>query len=183
MCFGPFGQEPQLDEIAEPPNIDPFAYRPVERGQRSRSERPGSFSMLLRPATVVQRPSRRPLGRQQTISEEDIDPASQRLAQQPPVGTHVPQGPQIDTVVQQPLQQAIRRSIPSPGSVIVSIDHTLPSNNITCQPEILTTTPTAPTNFGGTGQRDPSRAGQRRQVSSICVADHVLTCIFLAATT
>ena len=117
MCFR---QEPQLDEIAEPPNIDPFAYRPVERGQRSRSESPGSFSMLLidRPATVVQRPSRRPLSRQQTISEEDIDPASQRLAQQPPVGTHVPQGPQIDTVVQQPLQQAI--SIPSPGSVIVS---------------------------------------------------------------
>lgn len=70
-----------------------------------------------------QRPSRRPFSRRETTSEEDIDPASQRLPPQPPVGTQVPQleGPQIDTVAQQPLQQAIRRSILTPGHVIVSI--------------------------------------------------------------
>ena len=135
----------QLDEILpsehqipivsvdQPPNVDPFVYRPVERGQRARSESPGSFSLPLRPATVPlavppvtyhaghpQRRSRRPHGTQETTSEEDIVPVSQRLPQQPPIGTQVPQGPQIDAVVQQPLLQAIRRSLPTPGPVIVS---------------------------------------------------------------
>jgi hypothetical protein len=119
--------------VEQPPNVDPFIYRPVERGQRARSESPGSFSLPLRPVTVPlvvpsatysggrpQRPSCRPFSRRETTSEEDIDPASQRLPQQPPVGTQVPQGPQVDMVVQQPSQQAIRRSIPTPGPVIVS---------------------------------------------------------------
>ena len=120
--------------IEQPPNVDPFVYRPVKRGQRTRSESPGSFNLPLRPVTVPlvvpqatysggrpQRPSR-PLRRRETTSEEDIDPASQRLQQQPPVGTQVPQGPQIDMAVQQPLQQqqGIRHSIPTPGPVIVS---------------------------------------------------------------
>jgi hypothetical protein len=140
----------QLDEILssahqipvvgvdQPPNVDPFVYRPVEQGQRARSESTGSFSLPLRPVTVPlvvppatysavrpQRSSRRPHGRQElkTTSEEDIEPASQRLPQQHPVGTQVPQGPQIDMVVQQPLQQAIRRSISTPGPVIVSWYH------------------------------------------------------------
>ena len=136
----------QLDEILssadqipvvgvdQPPNVDPFVYRPVERGQRARSESPGSFSLPLRPDTVPQvvppatysgvrpqRPSRRL--RQETTSEGDIEPPSQReRPQQPPVGTQVPQGPQRDAVVQQPLQQQepIRRSFPTPGPVIVS---------------------------------------------------------------
>jgi hypothetical protein len=121
--------------VEQPPNVDPFVYRPVERGQRARSESPGSFSLPLRPVTVPlvvpratysggrpQRPSRRPLGRRETTYEEAIDPASQRIQQQPPVGTQIPREPQADTVVQQPLQQrqAIRRSIPTPGPVIVS---------------------------------------------------------------
>jgi hypothetical protein len=59
---------------------------------------------------------------------------------------------------------------------------------MTCQPDNLyERAPAALANFGGTGCRDPqtwylSSAGQRCQVSSICVADHVLTCIFAAAT-
>ena len=121
--------------VEQPPNVDPFVYRPVERGQRARSESPGSFSLPLRPVTVPlvvppatysggrpQRPSRRPLGRRETTSEEDIDPVSQRLQQQPPIGTQVPQEPQVGTAVQQPLQQqqAIRHSGPTPGPVIVS---------------------------------------------------------------
>ena len=132
----------QLDEILssahqipvvgvnQPSNVVPFVYRPVERGQRARSESPGSSSLLLRPVTVPpvvppatyspQRPSRHPHSRRETTSEEDIEPASRRLPQQPPVSTQVPQGPPIDRVVQQPLQQAIRRSIPTPGPVIVS---------------------------------------------------------------
>ena len=103
----------QLDEILsadqmpavgveQPPNVDPFVYQPVERGQRARSESPVSFSLPLRPGTVPlvvppvsysgerpHRPSRRPLRRRETTSEEDFDPASQRLGQ-PPVGTQVP---------------------------------------------------------------------------------------------
>ena len=116
--------------IEQPPNVDPFVYRPVERGQRARSESPGSFSLPHRPVTVPlvvppatcpQRPSR-PLRMRETTSEEDIDPVSQRLRQQPPVGTQVPQGAQIDTAVQQPLQQqqGIRHSLPTLGPVIVS---------------------------------------------------------------
>ena len=56
----------QLDEILssahqipvvgvdQPPNVDPFEYRPrsVERGPRARSESPGSFSVPLRLVTV-----------------------------------------------------------------------------------------------------------------------------------
>ena len=119
--------------VEQPPNVDPFVYRPVERGQRARSESPVSFSLPLRPGTVPlvvppatysggrpHRPSRRPLSRRETTSEEeDVHPASQRLQQQPLVSTQVPQGPQV---AQQPLQQqqAIRRIIPAPGPVIVS---------------------------------------------------------------
>jgi hypothetical protein len=137
----------QLDEILssahqipvvgvdQPPNVDPFVYQPVERGQRARSESPGSFSLPVRPSTVPsmvppatysagrpQRPSRYPHGRRETTFEEDIDPTSQRLPQQPPVRTQAPQEPQIDRAVQQPLQQeqAIRRSFPTPGPVVVS---------------------------------------------------------------
>ena len=124
--------------VEQPPNVEPFVYRPVERGQRARSESPVSFSLPLRPGTVPlvvppasysggrpHRPSRRPLRRRETTSEEEIYPASQRLPQQPLVGTQVPQGPQgpqMDPVAQQPLeqQQAFRRSIPTPGPVIVS---------------------------------------------------------------
>ena len=121
--------------VEQPPNVDPLVYWPVERGQRARSESPGSFSLPIRPGTVPlvvplvsysggrpHCPSRRPLGRRETTSEEDSDPASQRLPQQPPFSTQAPQGPQMDTVVQQPLQQqqAIRRSIPPPVPVIVS---------------------------------------------------------------
>ena len=121
--------------VEQPPNVDPFIYRPVERGQRARSESPVSFSLPLRPGTVPlvvppatysggrpHRPSRRPLGRREITSEEDFYPSSQTLPQQPLVGTQGPQGPQMDTVAQQPLQQqqAIRRSIPIPGPVIVS---------------------------------------------------------------
>jgi hypothetical protein len=32
--------------IEQPPNVDPFVYRPVEQGQRAQSESPGSFSLL-----------------------------------------------------------------------------------------------------------------------------------------
>ena len=131
----------QLDEILssahqipvvgvdQPPNVDPFVYRPVERGQRPRSESPGSFSLPLRPVTVPlveppatystggpQRPSRYRRGRQTTF-EDDIERA-QTLPQQPPVSTQVPQGPQTDRVVQQP--QTIRHSFPTPVPVIVS---------------------------------------------------------------
>ena len=124
--------------VEQPPNVEPFVYRPVERGQRARSESPVSFSLPLRPGTVPlvvppatysggrpHRSSRRPLRRRETTSEEEIYPASQRLPQQPLVGTQVPQGPQgpqMDPVAQQPLeqQQAFRRSIPTPGPVIVS---------------------------------------------------------------
>ena len=137
----------QLDEILssahqmpvvgvdQPPIVDPFVYQPVERGQRARSESPGSFSLPLRPGTVPlmvppatystgrpRRHSRFPHSRRETTSEEDIEQASQRLPQQPPASTQVPQGPQVDRVVQQPLQQeqAIRRSFPTPAPVLVS---------------------------------------------------------------
>ena len=121
--------------VEQPPNVDPFVYHP---GQRARSESPVSFSLPLRPGTVPlvvppatysgrrpHRPSRRPLGTRETSSEEDIYPASQRIPLQPPGGTQGPQGPQMDAVAQQPLQQqqAIRRSIPTPGPVIVSQYH------------------------------------------------------------
>jgi hypothetical protein len=134
----------QLDEILssahqipvvidQPPNVDPFAYRPVERGRHARSESPGLFTLPLRPATVPfvvpqamynigrpPRPSGHPHSRRETTSEEDIGPTSENLPQQPPIGTQDPQGPQIDRVVQQPLTQLIRRSFPMPAPVIVS---------------------------------------------------------------
>jgi len=104
--------------IDQPPNVDPFVYRPVERGQRARSESPGSFSLPPRPVTVPlavppiiysaerpPRPSCHHIGRQETTSEEDIEPVFQGPPQQPPVSTQVPQEPQIDRVVQQPSQQ------------------------------------------------------------------------------
>lgn len=119
--------------IDQPPNVDPFIYRPVERGRRARSESPGSFSLPLRPATVplvipqatydIRRPPRppgRPQARQETTSEEDIGLRSQDLPQQPPVSTQGPQGPRIDRVVEQPPTQAVRRSFPTPAPVIVS---------------------------------------------------------------
>ena len=60
------------------------------------------------------RPSRRRTSRRETTTQEDVDPASQRL----PVGI---QGPH-DQIAQQPFQQqqAIRHSIPTPGPDIVS---------------------------------------------------------------
>ena len=73
--------------VEQPPNADPFVFRPAERGQRARSESPESISLPLRPVTVPivvpsatysggrpQRPSRRPFSRRETTSEEDIDP-------------------------------------------------------------------------------------------------------------
>ena len=124
--------------IDQPPNIDPFVYRPVERGRRARSESPGSFSLPLRPATVPLavpqatynigrsgRPPGPPQRRRETTSDEDedIDPRSQQLPQQPPVSTQAPQGPPIDRTAQQPQKtptQAFRRSFPTPAPVIVS---------------------------------------------------------------
>ena len=112
--------------VDQPPNVDPFVYRPVERGQRARSESPGSFSLPLRPVTVPlvvppafhrERPSRRRSMRE-TTSGEDIEPASQPLPQQPSGITQVPQEPPIDRGVQRPLHP--RRVFPTPGPVIVS---------------------------------------------------------------
>ena len=39
--------------VDQPPNVDPFVYRPVERGQRAQSESPVSFSLPIRPAPYV----------------------------------------------------------------------------------------------------------------------------------
>ena len=89
--------------VDQPPNVDPFVSRPVEQGQRARSESPGSFSLPLRLVTVplvvhldfyCERPSRRRSMRE-TTSGEDIEPASQPLPQQPSVITQVPQEPPI----------------------------------------------------------------------------------------
>jgi hypothetical protein len=115
--------------VDQPPNVDPFVYRPVERGQRARSESPGSFSLLPRPVTVpivvppvnysdVRPRRRRPSSTQETTSGEDIEPASQPLPQQPSVSTQIPQEPPIDRGNQQPLHP--RRFFPTPGPVIVS---------------------------------------------------------------
>jgi hypothetical protein len=121
-----------VGDIDQPPNVDPFVYRPVERGRRARSESPGSFSLPLRPATFPltvpqatysnERPSRplgHPRGRRETTSEEDVRPTL-NIPQQPPIRTQAPQEPQINRMAQQPLAQEPRRSFPTPRPVIVS---------------------------------------------------------------
>ena len=107
----------QVAGVDQPLNIDPFVYRSVKWG---RNENPGSFSFLLGPVTVPlvvpsatysawrpRHPSRHPHGRWETTSEEDIETASQRLSQQPPMSTRT-------SSRQGSLQQAIRRTIPTP---------------------------------------------------------------------
>lgn len=184
--------------IDQPPNVEPFVYRPVERGRRARSESPGSFRLPLRPATVPlvapqatynigrsRRPPRHPQGRRETTFDEDIGPRPQQLPQQPPVSTQAPQGPQIDRV-QQPPTQPFRRSFPTPTPVIVSkyfIYHRMIVTCTSCQPENLhARPPTAPAAFGSSDQREPQTwylPDQRRRVSylNICIPDHVVMCI------
>ena len=125
--------------IDQPPNVEPFVYRPVERGRRARSESPVSFSLPLRPHTVpfvvpqatysTERPLRPPgppHGTREATFHEDIGPPSQGLPQEPPVSTQALPDRHIDidrmdrqpTQVQQP--QIPRHRMPPPEPIIVS---------------------------------------------------------------
>ena len=120
--------------IDQPPNVDPFVYRPVERGQRARSESPGSLNLPLRPRTVPfvvplatysnvgpeRRPSDHPR-RPRTVVEEDFEPTP--LPSQPPVSPQPPQGPSTENGVQPPPVRTTRHGFPTPptpGPLIVS---------------------------------------------------------------
>ena len=95
-----------------------------QSSESSAHEVKGQGHLVYRLGRVPRRRSRYPYGRREATSEEDIEPTTQwqRLSQQPPVSTQVPQGPHLDRVVQQPLQQeqAIRRSLPTAARVLVS---------------------------------------------------------------
>jgi len=108
--------------IDQPPNVDPFTYRPVERGRRVRSESPGSFSLPARPSTYplpysgVQ-PVHRPPIRRGVPSEVGRTTISLEPPPQPPVSTQV-QAPQ-EPERQRPAQPS-GHSFPIPAPVMVS---------------------------------------------------------------
>jgi hypothetical protein len=112
-------QIPAVD-IDQPPNVDPFVYRPVERGRRAWSESPGSINLPPRPPTVPfyvrEHPVRRPDSRREETSESRT--MSLDLPPQAPVSTQTEALQEPQTV--QPPVQPIGRRFPPSEPVIVS---------------------------------------------------------------